>query len=177
MSKPDEELKRAADLKLWIESRISELQEEEEKLKEALAVVDSVLRSSTFKTAIEMVDQSSMEIPERREIKRDKGGEVVATASITQSRLVIEPNQGISLKSTTPPFKSFLVGKILEGMKSKDEELVSKGKLSKGDKIAYSVDEINSKVERITIENYREKGRLTEILSTVGWTFSRMLEK
>jgi hypothetical protein len=177
MSRPDEELKRAADLKLWIESRISELQEEQEKLKEALAVVDSVLRSSTFKPAIDLVDQSSMEIPERREIKKDKGGGIIATALVTRHRVVVEPTEGITLKANTPPLKSFLVGKILEGMKNKDQELVSKGKLPKEQVITYSIDEKNGNVERITVENYREKGRLAETLSTISWTFSRMLEK
>ena len=71
------------------------------------------------------------EVPELRELKRDKGGGAIATASITSDSIEIEPN-GIVLKSTTPPFKSFLVGKILQGMKTKDEELVKSGKLAKG---------------------------------------------
>jgi len=29
----------------------------------------------------------------------------------------------------------------------------------------------------VIVENYREKARLNEILSTFAWTFSRMLEK
>ncbi len=33
------------------------------------------------------------------------------------------------------------------------------------------------RISSITIDNYRESERLTEILNTVGWTFSRMLEK
>ena len=38
MAASDEQLKRAADLKLWIENRIAELQEETEKLKEGEAL-------------------------------------------------------------------------------------------------------------------------------------------
>ena len=81
------------------------------------------------------------------------------------------------MKSTTPPFKSFLVGKILQGMKTKDEELVKSGKLAKGTELKYDVDEANGNIIKLVIENYREKARLNEILSTVSWTFSRMLEK
>jgi hypothetical protein len=54
MAPTEDELKKAADLKLWIESRIAEHQDEIEKLKEALAMVDSVLRASSFRPAIEV---------------------------------------------------------------------------------------------------------------------------
>jgi len=90
---------------------------------------------------------------------------------------VIEPKSGVVLKTVTPPFKSFLVGKILQGMKTKDEELISSGKLAKGMELRFDVDEANGSIGKIVIENYREKARLNEILSTVSWTFSRMLEK
>jgi len=41
MSGSDAEVKKAAELKLWLESRITELQEEIERLKEALNYVDT----------------------------------------------------------------------------------------------------------------------------------------
>jgi hypothetical protein len=62
-------------------------------------------------------------------------------------------------------------------MKSKDEELVQSGKLVKGAELKFDFDEVNGSITKLTIENYREKARLNEILSTVSWTFSRMLEK
>jgi hypothetical protein len=83
----------------------------------------------------------------------------------------------VVLKQGTPPFKTFLMGKILQGMKSKDEELVASGRLSKGSELRFDVDETNGAINRLMIENYREKARLNEILNTVAWTFSRMLEK
>ena len=81
------------------------------------------------------------------------------------------------LKQGTPPFKSFLMGKILQGMKAKDEELVAGGKLGRGTELRFDVEESNGAISRLMIENYREKARLNEILNTVAWTFSRMLEK
>jgi len=188
MSTSDEQLKRAADLKLWIESRIAELQEEVEKLREAQAMVDTVLRTSSFRPASEVaastrpkeVPQTRQEggqIPEMRELRRDKGGETIAIAQVTKDKVVIEPVAEVALRSDTPPFKSFLVGKILTGMKAKDDELASKGRVDKGKEIRFNVAEKGGRVSSITIENYRESERLTEILNTVSWTFSRMLEK
>ena len=54
MSFTEEEVRRAAELKLWVESRLAELQAEMEKLKEVLAVVDAVLRKTSFKAAVEV---------------------------------------------------------------------------------------------------------------------------
>jgi hypothetical protein len=176
MAATDRDTKKAAELKLWLEGRIAELQEEIERLRETLGYVDTTLRASTFKQAIDMMAENR-EVPEIRELKRDKGGQVIATASITSDAVSIEPSSGVILKSTTPPFESFLMGKILQGMKTKDEELVQSGKLPKGTELKFDVDESNGSIGKLVIENYREKARLNEILNTVSWTFSRMLEK
>jgi hypothetical protein len=171
----DDQLRRNAELKLWIETRIGELQEEVDRLREALSVIDSVLRASSFKPAAELA--SAEPIPEIRELRRDKGGETIAIAQVTKQRLKIEPVAEVALKADTPPFKSFLLGKILSGMKSADEDSVAKGRLKKGEELRYTLAERGGKISALVIENYREKERMTEILNTVSWTFSRMLEK
>jgi len=176
MASEEHEVKKAAELKLWLEGRIAQLQDEIERLNETLSYVDATLRVSTFKPAIEMLAEAK-EAPEVRDLKRDKGGQVIATASITADAVVVEPSSGVALKSATPPFKSFLIGKILQGMKTKDEELVKSGKLAKGTELRFDVEESNGAISKLIVENYREKARLNEILNTVSWTFSRMLEK
>jgi len=176
MADAEQDVKKAAELKLWLEGRIAQLQEEMARLKESLAYVDATLRATTFKPAIEMMPEAA-EISETRELRRDKGRDVIATASVTSERVVIEPVEGIVLKQGTPPFKSFLLGKILQGMTARDEELLGAGKLAKGSGLRFSVEEAQGAVAKLIIENYREKARLNEILNTVAWTFSRMLEK
>lgn len=175
MATSEADVKKAAETKLWLEGRIEQLQEELERLRETLGYVDASLRASTFKPAIEMMVESR-EAAEVRDLKRDKGGQVIGKASITPDAVEIEPT-GVALKSATPPFKSFLMGKILQGMRTKDEELVKSGKLPKGSELRFDVEESGGSIEKLVIENYRDKARLNEILSTVSWTFSRMLEK
>ena len=175
MSVSEGDVKRAAETKLWLEGRIAQLQEEMERLRETLGYVDASLRASTFKPAIEMMTETR-EAREVRELKKDKGGQVIGRASVTPDAVEIEP-AGVVLKSATPPFKSFLLGKILQGFKTKDEERVKAGKLPKGSELRFDLEESNGTIEKLVIENYREKARLTEILNTVAWTFSRMLEK
>jgi hypothetical protein len=189
MATSEDQLRRNAELKLWIETRIGELQEEIDRLREALTVIDSVLRASSFKPATEVAssggrptvaqptEPQAEPIPEIRELRRDKGGETLAVAQVTRQRLKIEPVAEVNLRVETPPFKSFLLGKILSGMKSTDEESVAKGRLKKGEELRYSLAERSGKISSLVVENYRDKERLTEILNTVSWTFSRMLEK
>lgn len=188
MAASDDELRRNADLKLWIETRIGQLQEEIDRLKEALSVIDSVLRASSFKPAAALAagprpptgeenELTGEPIPEIRELKKDRGGETIAVAQVTRHKLKIEPVAEVTLKAETPPFRSFLLGKILSGMKTADEDSVSKGRLKKGEELRYSVSEKGGKISALVVENYREKERMTEILNTVSWTFSRMLEK
>lgn len=172
----EDKTKVAAELREWINERISELQSELEKLKEMQSFVDSYLKQTAFKPASEFIQQAE-EIPEIREIKRDRTGELVATAKITSNTLIVEPVQAISLKTETPPFKSFFLNKILSKMRSDDDELVSSGKLKKGQELRFRIEEKEGIITRIVIENYREKSRLNELLSTLTWTFSRMLEK
>jgi hypothetical protein len=176
MAAADTDTKKAAELKLWLEGRIAQLREEIARLTETLSYVDANLRASSFKPAIEMMAETK-EPAEVRELKRDKGGQVIATASITPDEVSVEPSSGVELKATTPPFRSFLMGKILQGMKTKDEELARAGKLPKGSELRFDVEESNGHIGKLIVENYRDKARLNEILSTVSWTFSRMLEK
>jgi len=176
MAAADHEVKKAAELKLWLEGRIAQLQEEIARLKESLAYVDATLRATTFKPAIEMMPEEG-EIPEVRELRRDKGREVIAKASVTSGRVTVEPVEGVALKQTTPPFKTFLLGKILQGMATKDEELAESGRMTKGSGLRFSVEENQGTITKLAIENYGDKARLNEILNTIAWTFSRMLEK
>jgi hypothetical protein len=176
VAQSEEQVKKAAELKLWLEDRILELQDEMARLRETLAIVDESLRASTFRPASEMIE-AKKEVPEVRDVKRDKGGQVLARASITQDSLAIEPEDGVVLRSSTAPFKSFLLGKILDGMRAKDSALAAAGKIQSGEELRYDVEEKSGAIARIMIENYRERARLNEILSTVSWTFSRMLEK
>jgi hypothetical protein len=172
----EDRTKVAADLRQWIADRIAELQSEIDKLKEMQLFIDSYLKQSTFKTAIEIVPQPE-EVPETRELKRDRTGEIIANATITSLSLIIEPVQDLNLKIDTPPFKSFLLNKILEKMKASDEEKVRSGELKKGQELRFRVEEKNGIISKIVIENYRDRARLNELISTITWTFSRMLEK
>jgi hypothetical protein len=186
----EDDVRRAAEIREWLMKQITDKQEELERLRDTLTVVDSILKQGSFRAAATLAPepklapakhamamsplppakQSSFD-PGRdvRQLKRAKDDFLLANAEVTANAIVITP--AVSLNSNTPPFKSFFLNRILDGMKAKDAE---KG-LS--DALSYSVDESNGQIKLITISNYRDKERLGEIFNTSTWVFTRMLEK
>jgi hypothetical protein len=77
----------------------------------------------------------------------------------------------------TPPFQSFFINRILEGMKNKDKERVERGELASDEVIDYNVDDEDGVIRKIVVNNYRDKERLDEIINTAAWALARMLEK
>jgi hypothetical protein len=111
-------------------------------------------------------------------LKRLKDDFLMANAEISRDSLELIPAKGIALNVNTPPFRSFFLNRILEGMKAKDAEKISQNQIDESASINYNVDEDeNGIIKRIIINNYRDKERLNEIFNTSTWVFTRMIEK
>jgi hypothetical protein len=200
----EEEVKRAAELKEYLETRISELELELAHLKDMMAVIDATLRRSSFVPAAvlrssseiassSMNEQKSSKAPrmaeaiasaavagsndQMRELRRSKDGKILATAHVEPEKIVIVPEQGSKFSQVTPPFQSFFLNRILKGYQTKDEEQSKSGSLPEDQVLTFNVQEYEGNISSITITNYRDRVRLNEILSTATWAFTRMLEK
>jgi hypothetical protein len=246
----EEDIRRAAEIREWLIKEISDRQEEVERLRMTLSIIDNLLKQGSFRPAANLgsagaatptqpgsaitgatttaaqvqqqtpstaaqppaakrqqqqqqagadatptlratadngVSSSSSSGDDSRNIKplkRAKDDFLLANAEISQDTVVIVPVSGINLNVNTPPFKSFFLNRILEGMKSKDAEKVSQGALRESDALNYRVEEDDDSgggssgiIKRIVINKYREKERLQEIFNTSAWVFTRMLEK
>src|ERR671918_2864605 len=113
-----------------------------------------------------------------KQLKRLKDNFLIANAEILQNSVELIPAKGIVLNINTPPFRSFFLNRILEGMKTKDAEKVSQNQIDESASLNYNVDEDeNGIIKRIIIYNYRDKERLNEIFNTSTWVFTRMIEK
>ncbi|MFN3622187.1 MAG: hypothetical protein ACK4TI_04770 [Nitrososphaerales archaeon] len=184
MSFTEEEIRRAADMKVWIEARIAEHEADIERLKQMLLIIDSILKHSSFKSAAEIIPKpptpTEAEIEsfsEVRPIKRVKDGLLLGNIYISPNILVIIPSSDAKIMVDTPPFKSFFVNRILEGMKAKDNEAVKEGKMQPNQVLSYAIEDDKGRLTKITIQNYGNQTRLNEIISTITWSFTRMLEK
>ena len=122
--------------------------------------------------------QTSIEPKELKQLKRIKDDLLLANVEVLPSSLEIAPAKGIYLNVNTPPFKSFFLNRILDGMKTKDRENVTQGHIKESEALNYDIEEEeNGIIGRILINNYREKERLNEIFNTSTWVFTRMIEK
>ncbi|HEX2471125.1 MAG TPA: hypothetical protein VHJ59_00075 [Nitrososphaera sp.] len=247
----EEDIRRAAEIREWLIKEISDRQEEVERLRTTLSIIDNLLKQGSFKAAANLgfgaaatstpagpsttptttaqVQQQTRQTAAQppaansqqqqqqqagaaaptlrattdngvsssgggdddsrniKPLKRAKDDFLLANAEISPDAVVIVPAPGVNLNANTPPFKSFFLSRILEGMKNRDAEKVSQGALSESDALNYKVEEDDSGggggggssgiIKRIVINKYREKDRLQEIFNTSAWVFTRMLEK
>jgi light-regulated signal transduction histidine kinase (bacteriophytochrome) len=120
-------------------------------------------------------DNQGVEI---KPLKRAKDNFLISNAEYTSTYVKIPLVNDINLNINTPPFRSFFINRILEGMKTKDKEKIQKGEISESDIIDFKVDsDQNGMIKSVIVSNYREKERLNEIFNTATWVFTRMLEK
>lgn len=120
-------------------------------------------------------DNQEMEI---RPLKRAKDDLLISNAVYNSTYVTIQLSNDIILNINTPPFKSFFINRILEGMKTKDREKFQKGEINESQIIEYKIDtDEHGDIRSITVSNYRERERLNEIFNTATWVLTRMLEK
>lgn len=192
----EDDVRRAAEIREWLVKQISDKAEELDRLRTTLTLVDSLLKQGSFRAAAALEPRAQSPSPRQttnsqparqsnlettgkdiRPLKRAKDEFVLANAEVATNAITITPAPGVTLSSNTPPFRSFFLSRILDGMKGKDAEKVSQGAIKESDTIDYRVDEEGGNIKRITISNYRDKDRLQEIFNTSSWVFTRMLEK
>jgi len=178
MDYSEEEVKRVAELREWLVKQIADREDEVAKLKTTLAIIDNVLKQVSFKPAVALSQPAGKETEygEVRQLKT-KDNVVLANAYTSPNSVTIVPVSEIKLNVGTPPFQSFFLSRILESMKSKDNERVNNSELKTNEIIDYKVEDDNGTIRKITVNNYREKERLNEIINTATWVFTRMLEK
>jgi hypothetical protein len=230
----EEDIRRAAELREWLIKQISDRQEEVERLRTTLSIVDNLLKQGSFKAAANLgfsattttpaaagattaeattaqvqkqqpsqaasppqqptsrqqqagaptlkatADDDNSRRDNIRPLKRARDDFLLANAEVSPGAVVIVPSPGVNVNANTPPFRSFFLNRILEGMKNKDVERVNQGALRESDALNYKVEEEDNGsgiIKRIVINNYRDKDRLQEIFNTSAWVFTRMLEK
>jgi hypothetical protein len=230
----EEDIRRAAELREWLIKQISDRQEEVERLRTTLSIIDNMLKQGSFKAAASLgfsatatppaagattataaqvqqqqpsqaaspqpppptsrqqqagaptlkattdADDNNSRRDNIRPLKRARDDFLLANAEVSPDAVVIVPAPGVNVNANTPPFRSFFLNRILEGMKSKDVERVNQGALRESDALNYKVEEEENGsgiIKRIMINNYRDKDRLQEIFNTSAWVFTRMLEK
>jgi len=162
-----ETLRKLAEVKTYLEEKITELEKELALLKEIREIIDKELVSKSFKRAAEQpprVEESTL----RR--LRSRTGHLLATMALSENELKIIINPEIKVTQEDRPFSSFLLRKILDQFVESDLQLVDEGKLDPERAMTYEVVYEDSVAREIIIRNYREESRLREIINSIKWT-------
>lgn len=178
VSYSEDEVKRLAELREWLVKEVNDKEEELERLKMILTIIDNTLKQESFKPAMVLSQHGGKEI-ETEEVKqlKTKDNVILANAYAAPESVTIVPVSEMQFNVNTPPFQSFFINRILGGMKDKDKERVERGELKPDEVINYVIDDENGVIRKIIVNNYRDKDRLNEIFNTAAWVLARMLEK
>jgi hypothetical protein len=160
-----------------------------ETLEKNVTILDLVLKESSFTKASTLstvktlelstkIPTTSIEKSEENSIPITSGsdGKIIANAYITPDQVSIVLEGSMEINADTPPFKSFFIDRIIGEMKRKDSAEAENGKIQKDSVIDYIINKNGSDIREIIIKNYRQKERINEIISTAGWSLTRMLE-
>ena len=182
----EEQIKDVIAFKDNLIDQISKHQEAIEMLEKNLTILDLFLKESSFTKASTLTrktlireDPSTIKnkpVENLIPIKRGINGEVIANAYVTPDQVSIILDENMEINADTPPFKSFFIDRIIGEMKRKDSSDADNGKIQKESIIDYIINKNGSDIREIIIKNYREKERVNEIISTAGWSLTRMLE-
>ena len=181
----EEQVKEIVALKESLIEQIHKHQEGIEMLEKNITVLDLFLKDSSFVKASQLKIEKKVEpkpeiiekpIEKPIPIKRVNDGKIIANAFVTPDQVSIVLDNEIIINADTPPFKSFFLDRIIGEMKKKDVVEVENGKIQKESVIDYIVNKNGADIREIIIKNYRQKERVNELISTAGWSLTRMLE-
>ena len=182
MKSSEEQIKEIASWREDLVKQIDKHTQAIEILEKRLLVLDSMLKESSFTKASSL--DSTKKTPEEKPNIREKSipitsgneGKVIANAFVSPEQVEIILENNMKITADIPPFKSFFLDRILGEMKRKDSIDADNGKIQKDSIIDYVINKNGSDIREIIIKNYKEKERVNEIINTVGWSLTRMLE-
>jgi hypothetical protein len=170
--------KKLAELKAYLEKKVVEDEEEIRTLRSFLEVIDTLLTERSYRRVeVPKTLETAKKLEAPPQSIRTISGVVLADMHVDGPNLRVVPGEGMKFDTNTPPFRPFLLGKVLEPMQKKDEEAVRKGGLSPDRVLSFDVDQQGNLLKQLNVKNYGDDTRLSEIKNAVRWTFRKMYEK
>lgn len=202
-TKADGEAQRLAQLKRFIEEKIDALERELESLRAVGEIVDKELLGRSFRrgtgepvtpvtrpappSAIAQAPAHaearapevavSATMPSEKRMELVYRGRNVGVAYVSPETVRILPDEKLGLKTTTPPFESFLIRKVLDEIREADTERAGRGEIRPDQILAYDLVEEEALLRQITVRNYGDPDRLNRVIRASAWTFMIMSQK
>jgi hypothetical protein len=166
-----------------IENRIVLLEEEINDLKKAIDFIDRFIVTQGFKRPTPPTDYQkplqyeTLSADEEGTSITSKNGTVLGKMKIEENDLLFIPLPEFNFSETIPPFKSFLLERVLDNMRSTDQQRAANNEMENDEVLEYEVEIIEGRIISIKIRNYGGDRRLREINSSLRWTFDKMFDK
>lgn len=169
----EEQLRDVLALKERAAEKIERCHKELEMLEKESAVLDDILKQSSFARASSLPRSAppADDGPEPVMLVWKKERREIGSARITPERVSITLEEWVSVDPETPPFKTFFMDKIIGGMRKKDSDD------GIADPIECTVDKRGTDIKTITVTRYGDPDRAREIINTAEWSINRMLER
>jgi len=183
-----EDVKKLLKMRDDLTQQIERLKEEITDLQKALEQIDSLVleagggfkKASTIEktapTAAAAAVAEEAAVGETVPIKT-REGKLLATVHVGEKVLTVSFAEDLNFTSEIPPFQSFLLDRVLAGMRTSDEERISRGEIVPEEAFSFQATTEGNRLTRLTIQNYGGERRLREIRSSLRWTLERMYEK
>ncbi len=173
----EEQINDLFKLKDMLALKLEKNMNENKLLEKNLKVINMIIKEGSFTKASSLAKHvDKYEKPTSSysvQINSSKNGMLIANAHITSDKISIVLEKNVSLDVNVPPFQSFFINRIIAGMKKID---IQNGANRENEMINCEVIDDKSILKSIIIKNYNIKERVNEIINTITWSLSRMLE-
>jgi hypothetical protein len=185
----EERIKKIAELRTLIEERVNKMEKELEQWRALLEFVNTTLLKEGFKKP-EIVKPPPPAVPaevaptaqppvfeyEKTIPLKTVTGDLLADLHISEDSMRVVLAEDKKFDINTPPFRTFLLERVLMKMQEKDREAASTGKIPPDKILTYNITREGDIIREITIQNVKPD-RSRELKSTIKWTLEKMYEK
>ncbi|HUV35003.1 MAG TPA: hypothetical protein VMW22_08710 [Candidatus Desulfaltia sp.] len=186
----ESDTKKLLEYRETMEARLAELEQEIIDVRRAMAIIDKMIVAEGFRTptaspkkaaAVKSPEINPQDEPTPKEGETtsitSKDGVVLGKLRVEGRNLVFRPQPELGFTVDIPPFKSFLMDRVLANMRTTDHERAANGELDAEEALGYEVKEEEGRILEITVTNYGGERRLREINSSLRWSFDKMYDK
>jgi len=185
----EEKIKKLLNFRSQLEKRIAETKGELENLQNLMETLDIILLEKGFKrlepSKIEVSTVKSSEEQEKPPVlaeykveipMKTVTGEKLATMYIGKDFVHIIVEHDKQFRDNIPPFRQFLIEKVLMKMQEKDREAARRGEITPDKIFSYGIIKEGDVIREIIIRNVDEE-RIRDLKSSIRWTLEKMFEK
>jgi hypothetical protein len=106
-----------------------------------------------------------------------KDGTILGRVQVDDDKIVFTPREGLTFMTSTPPFQSFLLDRVLANMRTSDETRAATGEITLEQVLSYEVEADGEAIKTLAVHNYGGERRLREIQSSLRWSLDKMYDK